>query len=80
MQQKNTVFPLKNVASLATYPHLKKQSASPQKTEFISTVQQRRINELKDLPSLKLNDSEIKRVPKVKPLGIIVDEELIWND
>ena len=62
-----------------SYPHLKKQSARPQKTEFIITVQQRRINELKDLPSLKLNDSEIKRLRKVKPLSIIVDEGS-WND
>ena len=41
---------------------------------------QRRVNEIKELPSLKVNDSEIKRVGKVKSLGVIVDEELTWND
>ena len=41
---------------------------------------QRRINEMKDLPLLKLNDSEIKRVGKVKSFGVIVDEGLTWND
>ena len=30
--------------------------------------------------SLTLTDSEIKRVGKVKSLGVIVDEGLTWND
>ena len=55
-------------------------SASPQKTEFIVIGHQRRVNEIKELPSLKLNDSEIKRVGEVKSLGVIVDEGLTWND
>ena len=39
-----------------------------------------RVNEIKELPSLKLNDREIKRAGKVKSLGVIVDEGLTWND
>ena len=38
------------------------------------------MNEIKDLPTLKLYDSEIKRVGKDKSLGVIVDEGLPWND
>ena len=41
---------------------------------------QRRVNEIKELPSLKLYDSEIKRVGKVKSLRVIVDEGRTWND
>ena len=41
---------------------------------------QRRVSEFKELPSLKLTDSEIKRVGKVKSLGFIVDKGLTWND
>ena len=39
-------------------------------------INQRRINDIKDLPPLKLNDNEIKRVGKVKSLGVISDEGL----
>ena len=41
---------------------------------------QRRINEIGDLPPLELNDCEIKRVEKTKPLGVIIDEGLKWKD
>ena len=43
------------------------------------TGHQRRINEIDDLPPLKLNDSEIKRVEKAKSLGVIVDEGLKYK-
>ena len=39
-----------------------------------------RINEIDDLPPLKLNDSQIKRVEKTKSLGVIFDEGLKWKD
>ena len=52
-----------------------KLSANPQKTEFMIIGHQRRVNEIKELPLLKLNDSEIKRVGKVKSLGVIVDDQ-----
>ena len=59
---------------------LNKLNANPKKTEFMVIVHQRRINEIDDLPPLKLNDSEIKRVEKTKSLGVIVDEGLKWKD
>ena len=53
---------------------------TPKKTEFMVIGHQRRINEIKELPPLKLNDSEIKCVGKVKFLGVFVDEGFTWND
>ena len=41
---------------------------------------QRRINEINNLPPLKLYDSKIKRVEKAKSLGAIVDEGLKWKN
>ena len=49
-------------------------------TESTVIGHQRRINEIDDLPPLKLNDSEIKRVEKTKSLGVIIDEGLKWKD
>ena len=40
----------------------------------------RRINGIDDLPSLELNNSEIKRMEKTKYLGVIIDEGLKWKD
>ena len=51
-----------------------------QLTEFMVIGHQRRINDINDLPPLKLNDSDIKRVEKVKSLGVIVDEGLKWKN
>ena len=53
---------------------------TPQKTEFVVNGHQHRINEIKNLPPLKCNDSEIKCVGKVKSLGVIVDEGLKWKN
>ena len=64
---------------ISLWLRVNKLSANPQKTEFIVIGHQRRVNEIKELPSLKLNDREIKRVGKVKSLGVIVDEGLTWN-
>ena len=41
---------------------------------------QRRINEFNNLPPLKHNHNEIKRVKKVKSLGVIVDKGLKWKN
>ena len=41
---------------------------------------QRRINEIADLPPLKLDDSERKRAKKTKSLGVIIDKGLKWKD
>ena len=70
----------KKLLNVSDWLRVDKLSANPQKTEFMVIGHQRGVNEIQELPSLKLNDSEIKRVGKVKSLGIIVDEGLAWND
>ena len=57
-----------------------KLSANPQKAEFMAIGYQCRINAISDLFWLKLNNSEINRVVKIKSLGAIVDERLKWKN
>ena len=61
----------KELLNISDWLRVNKLSVSPQKTEFMVIGRQRRINEIKDFPSLKLYDSEIKRVGKVKSLGVM---------
>ena len=70
----------KELLNISDWLRVNKLSANPPKTEFIVIGHQRRVNEIEELPSLKLNDSETKRVRKVKSLGVIVEEGLTWND
>ena len=70
----------KGPLNISDWLRVNKLSANPQKTEFMVIGHRRRVNEIKELPSFKLNDSEIKRVGKVKSLGVIVDEGLTWSD
>ena len=64
----------KELLYVSDWLRVNKQSANPPKTDFMVIGHQRRINEINDLLPLKLDDSEIKRVGKVKSLGAIVDE------
>ena len=73
-------MPDKEMLYISDWLRVKKLSANPQKTEFTIIGHQRRINLIKYLSSLELNDCEIQRVEKLKSLGIIVDEGLTWTD
>ena len=70
----------KELLNISDWLRVNKLSANPKKTEFMVIGHQRRINEIYDLPPLKRNDSEIKRVEKTNSLGVIVDEGLKWKD
>ena len=70
----------KELLNISDWLRVNKLSANPKKTEFMVIGHQRRINEIDDLPPLKLDDSEIKRVEKTKSLGVIIDEGLKWKD
>ena len=70
----------KELLNISDWLRVNKLSANPKITEFMVIGHQRRINEIDDLPPLKLNDSEIKRVEKTKSLGVIIDEGLKWKD
>ena len=70
----------KELANIAEWMRINKLSSNPQKTEFM-IVGHPLITRKQALPeTLKLNDSEIKRVEKTKYLGIILDESLNWDE
>ena len=48
----------KELLNISDWLRVNKLSANPQKTEFMVIGHQRRINDINDLPSLKLNDAE----------------------
>ena len=70
----------KELANIAEWMRVNKLSPNPQKTEFmiIGHPLSTRKPELPE--TLKLNGSEIKRVEKIKYLGIIIDENLNWDE
>jgi len=70
----------KELLNISDWLRVNKLSANPHKKDFMVIGHQRRINEINNLPPLKLNDNEIKRVEKVKSLGVTVDEGLKWKD
>ena len=55
-------------------------SANPQSTEYMFMGHPNRTNKIAEREKLKLNGSEIKRVKKTKSLGVIIDQELNWED
>ena len=55
-------------------------SPNPAKTEYMTIGHPRRIKQLEISNTLLLNGTEIKRVPKSKSLGIIIDESLTWDE
>ena len=66
--------------NISEWMRLNKLSANPKKTEYMIIGHPRRINKVEVNETLRLNDSEIKRVKKTKSLGVIVDEGLNWEE
>ena len=52
----------------------------PSKTEYLIIGHPRKTKDVNIPNGLKLNDSEIKRVSKTKSLGVMVDENLKWDE
>ena len=59
---------------------INKLSANPEKIEYMIIGHPRRTNKVELLKPLHINDSEIKRVTKIKSLGVMVEEGLNWED
>ena len=59
---------------------VKELNAKSQKTEKMIIGHPRMVNKGEISESMNLNDSEIKRVAKMKSLGAILDERLNWDD
>ena len=66
--------------NLSEWMRIKRLSPNPAKTEYMIIGHSRQLNTLNISNTLMLNDAVIKRVTKTKSLGIIVDENLKWDE
>ena len=66
--------------NISEWMRINKLSINPQKTEYMIIGPPRRTNKISSHEPLMLNGAEIKLVKETRPLGILVDEELNWNE
>ena len=59
---------------------VKKLSPNPQQTEFMIIGHPPSARKLELPETLEFNGSELKRVEKTKYIGIIIDENLNWDE
>ena len=59
---------------------IKKVKSKPSKTEYMIIGNSRKLNTLNTSNPLTINGTDIKRVTKTKSLGIVVDENLSWDE
>ena len=70
----------KELANTAEWVRVNKLSPNPQKTEFVIIGHTLSTRKPERPETLNLNGSEIKWVEKTKYLGIIIDENLNWDE
>ena len=58
----------------------KQVKSKPRKTEYVIIGHSRKLNTLNTSNPLTINGTDIKRVTKTKSLGIVVDENLSWDE
>ena len=68
------------LSNLFEWMKINKLSPDPAKTEYMTIGHPRRIKQLVISEALLLNGTEIKRVPKSKALGVVIDESLTLNN
>ena len=68
------------LVNLFEWMRMNKLSRNSAKTEYMAIGHPRRIKQLEISDAMLLKGTEIKRVPKSKSLGIIVDESLTWDE
>ncbi len=66
--------------NISEWMRVNKLSPNPSKTEYLVIGHPRKTKAVNIPNGLKLNDSEIKRVSKTKSLGVMVDENLKWDE
>ena len=67
--------------NISEWMGVNKLSPNPTKREYKIVGHPRKTKDKVNLPNgLKLNDSGIKRVSKTKSLGVMVDENLTWDE
>ena len=57
-----------------------KVSPNPAKTEYMIIGHSRKLNTLDISNPLTINGTDIKRVTKMKSLGVVVDKSLLWHE
>ena len=66
--------------NLSEWMRINKLSPNPEKTEYMIIGHSRKLNTLNTSNPLTINGTDIKRVTKTKSLGIVVDENLSWDE
>ena len=66
--------------NLSGWMRINKLSPNPTKTEYMIIGHSRKLNTLNTSNSLTINGTDIKPVTKMKSLGIVVDENLSWDE
>ena len=49
-------------------------------TEFMLIGSRQKLNRLSSLPALEINCTQLNRVNFTKSLGVLIDENLTWNN
>ena len=57
-----------------------KLTFNKKQTEYMIVGSRQRMSNITTKPKIVLGDSAIERVTKAKTLGVIIDENLSWND
>ena len=73
---------MKNIlGNISNWMRIHKLRLKASKSEFMIVGHRRKLNRVSDeLPKFFLNNKVIKRVEKIKYLGINIDESLIWEE
>ena len=66
--------------NISEWMRVNKLSPNPSKTEYLFIGHPRKTKAVNIPNGLKLNESEITRVSKTKSLGVMVDENLKWDE
>ena len=66
--------------NISEWLRVNKLSPNPSKTEYLIIGHPRKTKDVNIPNGLQLNDSDIKRVSKTKSLGVMVDENLRWDE
>ena len=68
------------LTNISEWMRSNKLSLNASKSEFLIVGYKRQLNGIQQLVQLKIDEDSIKRVQKVKYLGLAVDENLTWNE
>lgn len=78
--EKLVVNAQEDLHSISEKLRINELSPNPSKTEYLIIVHPRKTKSVNIPNGLTLNDSEIKRIPRTKSSGVMVDENLKWDE